>query len=80
MPIIVDSGVVVTWGAIVGGIIWLINEIRKEWKALKKKVEECRKIIDCEKLHLSEQEQEKETRIRISEAVKAEREAHYGGN
>ena len=70
-PIIIDTGVVLPWALAFGIVGWLIIEIRKEWKALKGKVdlkldkEECKQRL----------EDEKEARIRERQAVLADREA-----
>jgi hypothetical protein len=79
-PVIIDAGVVLPWAALGMFALWLINEVRKEWKALKEKVESRRTIVDCTKQHATEVEAEKETRIRISEAVKIDREARHEKN
>ena len=69
-PIIIDTGVVLPWALAAGIIGWFIIEIRKEWKALKGKVDTKLDRTECER----RLEEEKEARIRERQAVLADRE------
>jgi len=76
MPLIIDTGVVIPWAAGIGFICWLIIEIRKDYKELKKKVDKKVDIVDCEK----HQADEIDTRKQVAAAIRAEREANRGKN
>lgn len=66
--------IVVGWSSIVGLIVWVGYEIRKDYQKLKTLVGEKQSIARCDQI----QEEEKEIRVREREAVKADREARHG--